>query len=872
MLLFVNIACGTAFAAQDGKKIIFNGRDLGIGAMQSGGCTMVPFKALMNGIGIYVGYDDADREYFAEINGYEARVPVDGARACYDSVWIELDTPTTELDGDVGVEVGYIAKIYGFSVSDDTDAVRINAKIEKQEENEEEFDVEEYLGGITPKNTPFDEEDLFGAKISDPALISQEVVDVTDAPGYTKALELKNLTEPELYYRAQVTMPNAEAIAAGDVVYATVYAKKIICVDESNMSKFDFCIEALDSTWTKFLTRIDTVGDKWTKFTYVFSPSKDVPAGGAQLGLRIGFRYQTIQFCGLSVVNYGKNADMALIDPAKVVVTTYHGREDGALWREEAFKRIEKYRKNDINVEVTDEDGNPISGAKVDAAMTRSEFIWGTASNASLAFDWLGVSRRYQEILKTDFNSLTNESSMKPESLGNISGRANTVNFARDNNMHFRAHAILWDAMKHMPQGVISEDATEEELLSFLKSYAARVLCTYGDTLTEIDVLNEPLNNHFFMDKYGTDFVAELFKTVKDINPNIRCFINEIGAGGESTERLCALIDELQAKGAPVEGIGLQNHTYSMGYPQELYNQIDDLTKNLKYAAITEYDYISGLSDSTEALRCEADYLRDSIILAYSHPKMTGFTMWGFGDFCHWRGNAPLYFSSYSAKPALEEWRKYVWGEWFTNESAQTDADGEATIRGHRGDYNITVTVNGKTAVMPFKLTKDGENTVKAVVSDSGVTLTPSLTPDKSLEPMPLKYAQYNEEQIGKSYLKLYENTAVSAVRSDGTDVSFLMDTANDFVCSLDKNTGIVLTAGENGGEYITLRTSDGTEGLFLIEGIDGDKTEKLYAGETTGGMICVPTGGAAQVRVTGLTQARSMLRYAGISQARNRY
>ena len=500
---------------------------------------------------------------------------------------------------------------------------------------------------------------------------------------------------------------------------------------------------------------------------------------------------------------------MSLIAPEKVVPTTYHGREEGALWREEAFKRIEKYRKNDMCIEVTDEKGNSISGAKVDANMTKSEFLWGNATNETLAFNWLGISGIYQKILKSEFNSTTMENSMKPANMGNKMDRINTVNFARKNNMYFRAHAILWDA-------------------------------------------------------------TDLFKTVKDINPNVRCFINEIGAGGTSTERLCNLIDELQAKGAPVEGIGLQNHTYSMVYPQNLYNQLDDLTENLKYAAITEYDYISGLSDSAEALKCESDYLRDSIILAYSHPKVTSFTMWGFGDFCHWRGNAPLYFSSYAAKPALNEWNKYVWGEWFTQEKAETGADGKATIRGHRGDYDITVTVNGRSAKTQLKLTKDGENKVKAIVSGDKIELTSSLQPNQPLPEIKFLDGLYNEEEADNEYKKLYENRAVSAVRDDGADVSFLFDNENDSICGLDKKTSVILkTDGSDKNGYVTLRTSDGTEGLFCITGRAGNgEWRPVYSGETSKGMVSVPIeNDMTEVKISGLTEARSMLRYACISQ-----
>ena len=64
----------------------------------------------------------------------------------------------------------------------------------------------------------------------------------------------------------------------------------------------------------------------------------------------------------------------------------YYGEKDGALWREEAKKNIEKYRRGDITVSVSDSNGNAISGADVKIELLDNSFKFGTAIANDLNF------------------------------------------------------------------------------------------------------------------------------------------------------------------------------------------------------------------------------------------------------------------------------------------------------------------------------------------------------------------------------------------------------------------------------------------------------------------------------------------------------
>ncbi len=61
------------------------------------------------------------------------------------------------------------------------------------------------------------------------------------------------------------------------------------------------------------------------------------------------------------------------------IKTKYLGQELGALWREEAYKRIEKYRKNDVSIVVKKENGEVVNNAKVKISMKKNDFKFGTS-------------------------------------------------------------------------------------------------------------------------------------------------------------------------------------------------------------------------------------------------------------------------------------------------------------------------------------------------------------------------------------------------------------------------------------------------------------------------------------------------------------
>lgn len=128
------------------------------------------------------------------------------------------------------------------------------------------------------------------------------------------------------------------------------------------------------------------------------------------------------------------------------------------------------------------------------------------------------------------------------------------------------------------------------------------------------------------------------------------------------------------------------------------------MSRYAKEIEITEYDIQS--SDP----ELQADFLRDYLTINFSHPSVSGFTMWGFWDGAHWKGNAPIFYKDFSLKKSGEMYKRLVFGDWWTNASGAADQGGRYTVRGFKGEYEITVTHQGKTRTIPAKLNGSGSS------------------------------------------------------------------------------------------------------------------------------------------------------------------
>ena len=71
-----------------------------------------------------------------------------------------------------------------------------------------------------------------------------------------------------------------------------------------------------------------------------------------------------------------------------------------------------------------------------------------------------------------------------------------------------------------------------------------------------------------------------------------------------------------------------------------------------------------------------------------------------------------LFDKNWNRKMAADQFEDLVYNKWWTKETGKTNANCEFDVRGFYGDYDITVSANGKTKTVNASCYKGNDNTI----------------------------------------------------------------------------------------------------------------------------------------------------------------
>lgn len=527
----------------------------------------------------------------------------------------------------------------------------------------------------------------------------------------------------------------------GDIGLVSFWAKALDWGgDESGVARIWFDVDGGNAHNFDVLGRQEfLIGEEWKQYympIYLLDENSNTSFLKSEIRFvfNLGFNKQTILLTSLKAYKLeGVTLDELLSD-----LKVYEGMEEDALWRKEALRRIDKYRMNDFTVTVKDALGNPISDANVRADMTKNEFLFGTCIE-SYGINQLDTpdGRKYSELILENFNTIVPGKTKWLDTGEDDGAQAiRLANWAYENGLNFKGHTAFWEGDGVMPKFLSGKPRymNYAEIYDIYTKRIAECMLPFKGKAVQWDIINEITYNSYDVWKpHGIEIYADMFKLAHEIDPECKLYINETGYNGDRPYNSVESfkndkIKALQDLGAEIDGVGIQGHYVRAIYPQMIYNELDSLTEYTDEFTITEYD----LDPPDEAV--SAPFLRDMLILTYSHPKAAGFIMWGFTDKQHWKANAPLYDENFNPKPALAEWQRLVKDEWMTHESGDTDLKGQCVFRGHRGDYIITVTVGENTIEVPFKLVESGSNKIIVTLDGDGMSADVSNAPSGPCE------------------------------------------------------------------------------------------------------------------------------------------
>jgi endo-1,4-beta-xylanase len=507
-----------------------------------------------------------------------------------------------------------------------------------------------------------------------------------------------------------VAMPLTERISAGDTVFLAVQVRATAADNEAQSGVIASSkIEQNGAPYTIIADTAAQVGDKWTTLYSIGQATQDYAVGAAHITVHLAAARQTIEVGNAYAFNLGQNVDKSALPKLTI---TYPGREANAAWRAPAQKRIEEIRKGDLTITVRDATGAIIPKADVHVEMQRHAFHFGSFVGHDItAADEKGAKLR--ETFPMMFNSATSPlywSDWGWQSPKMRAGYLASMKYLAANNIPWRGHTLMYPGEPFVPSKLKALAGDPAAYKKFVLDHVTEVATIAAESKPyAFDVINEPRDDQYTLPRIGIDGVVEAFKIAQRTNPKAHLFVNDYGiisGGGRNMRNINFyhdFLDKIKKAGAPLSGIGMQGHFGAMlTDPARIYEVFDDFARYGVPLQITEFDI-----DTTDE-DAQADFTRDALTIAFSHPSIEAFVTWGWWEGDHWRPNGAMLRKDWSPKPNYHAWRKLVFSDWWTNIKLQTDGNGTAKLRGFLGDYRATITANGKTKVVNFSLPKAG--------------------------------------------------------------------------------------------------------------------------------------------------------------------
>lgn len=516
-------------------------------------------------------------------------------------------------------------------------------------------------------------------------------IPVTGQP-FDRALHIDVRRGATAVWDAQIRAKCPKPIHEGDVIHLTYWVRGLSTESEIAEVVLLNALQKNLKPYTKIFEAKPafSIPNGWTLFQKAFVSKHTFKPNDYVLNFQFGgFDPQTFEIGGLSILNYGPEYDISTLPTSKRQL--YTGHEPDAPWRTEALQRIDRIRKANLSIRVVDAAGKPVPNATVRVDMTRHAFGWGSALHGwTFSSDSPDAQRYRAEFLRL-FNLLVPENGLKWPSWEQEHYRNNTlrmIQWARENHCEVRGHTLVWPSFRRSPKSLEALRSNPTALRTAIQDHIRDIASTTHGSIRAWDVVNEPTTNSEFIHLLGEDSLAEWFRLAHQADPQAQLFLNENQIlAGTKLQSLEHYADLILKHGGPLGGIGIQGHVgYGTCPPQRMLEIFSRLSSKYHVPlSITELD----INEKDESL--QAQYLRDILIAAFSHPAIDSVTFWGFWEGRHWLNNTPFYRKDWSPKPGLHVYEDLVLNQWTTHQTLLTNPNGEASLRAFLGSYTISV-------------------------------------------------------------------------------------------------------------------------------------------------------------------------------------
>ena len=426
-------------------------------------------------------------------------------------------------------------------------------------------------------------------------------------------------------------------------------------------------------------------------------------------------------------------------------------------WEKRAADGIERYRKGDAKLTVTDEKGSPIPNARVRVTQKSHEFRFGANIFMLDELESAEKNEAYKQYFADVFNMATLPfywDALEPERGKPRYSKDSPkvyrrpapdlcLDFCEAHGIEPREHALAYEHF--FPKWLY--DADKEEVKRELERRYAEISARYAKRIPTIEVTNEMSwtngRTAFYDDP---DYVRWCFALAEQYFPHNQLVINE--KTGHSWADKCRATDPYYAyteanilKGARIDAIGMQYHLFNKREdeyektrltlnPENLYRHMDLYAGFGKPLQITEVT-VPAYSWESEDEALQAEIIEKLYSIWFSHPAVEQIIYWNLVDgYAHFwdpdpakvrasQGDMTIGENYYyggllrfdlSPKPAYLKIRELIKEKWHTDAALVTDGDGVAAFRGFYGDYDVVIKAGAGEVRKAATLSKNGEN------------------------------------------------------------------------------------------------------------------------------------------------------------------
>jgi endo-1,4-beta-xylanase len=290
----------------------------------------------------------------------------------------------------------------------------------------------------------------------------------------------------------------------------------------------------------------------------------------------------------------------------------------------------------------------------------------------------LATEHQYGQVLAREFNMCVGENAFKPAYVWKgpreygFEDTDRLAAFARENNMALRGHTLIWH--QSVPPWLKEGGYKPAEVRDLLSAYIHAIVSRYRGQITAWDAVNEAVEDgenprlreeSFWYQTLGPEYIDLAFQYAHEADPGVKLYYNDYEAEnmGPKSNAVYALVKDMQARGIPIQGVGLQAHLING------WRVSDEHRENVRRIAelglewqVTECDIrmeLNGKAPTEEQLQVQAEGYADLIRLCREEPGCKGFLVWGFTDAYSWIpgfrqgwGAALLLDEHYNPKPA----------------------------------------------------------------------------------------------------------------------------------------------------------------------------------------------------------------------------